>query len=109
MSFLGSFIIGCLGPCFGFFLVKCLVGLGKASYLDTSGLDEIKYFLIMMLKLSSYTAVPTFVLQFLFIDKSDEYQVCNFILSFKAYQFMTALSVAVSLSLSLYDVLGAES
>ena len=49
VSFLGSFIIGCLGPCFGFFLVKCLVGLGKASYLDTSGLDEIKYFLIMML------------------------------------------------------------
>ena len=49
MSFLGSFVIGSMGPTFGFFIIKNLSAVGEAQYLGTSGLDKIKYFLIMML------------------------------------------------------------
>jgi len=41
LSFIGSFFMGACSPCFGFLIVKNLVGVGTAEYLGTSGLDEI--------------------------------------------------------------------
>ena len=60
---------------------------------DVTTFNKMKnplYLLIMGLKLySSLTGVPIFILQWFFIDKKDEFQVVNFILSFKAYQVRT--------------------
>ena len=48
VSFVGSFLIGCMGPIFGFFIIKNLTGVGEAKYEGTSGLNEIKFYLILM-------------------------------------------------------------
>ena len=44
------------------------------------------YVIVTLLKLSSYAAVPVFAATLLLIDKRDEFQVVNFILSFKIYR-----------------------
>ena len=38
-----------MGPVFGFFIIKNLTTVGMAKYEGISGLEEIKYYLIMML------------------------------------------------------------
>ena len=63
------------------------------------------YIIILALKMSSHTCVPIFILQYFFIDKSDEYQVCNLILSFKSYQFLTAIYTATALSYTFHGCL----
>lgn len=48
ISFIGSFIVGVMGPLFGFFIIKNLMTVQEAVFEEKSGLDEIKYYLIMM-------------------------------------------------------------
>lgn len=66
------------------------------------------YLVILYLKMGTYTCVPVFVLQYLFIDRSDEYQTCNLILSFKLYQFLTALYETTSISYTMCGRLGSS-
>jgi len=77
---------------------------------DVTTFNKMKnplYLLIMGLKLySSLTGVPIFILQWFFIDKKDEFQVVNFILSFKAYQFLSGVYTAASLAETLFFCLG---
>ena len=63
------------------------------------------YIVLFILKCSSYTAVPIFGLNFLMMDKRDEYQLVYFILLFKSYQFLSGVYYAVDLSMVLYNCL----
>lgn len=66
------------------------------------------YWIILGIKLTSFGSVPMFGLQLLLIDKSDEDQLCQYILSFKAYQFLTSVSYAISISISYYFCLRSD-
>ena len=63
------------------------------------------YVILMLLKLSNYTSVPVFGITWLLIDRRDEFQVCQFILTFKAYQFMLGIYYATTLALAFYSCL----
>ena len=49
------------------------------------------YYLLMALKLDPVTGIPVFALQFYLIDRRDEYQLVNFILSFKCVSCSSSL------------------
>ena len=63
------------------------------------------YIVLFCLKMSSYTAVPVFGLNFFMMDKRDEYQLVYFILLFKSYQFLSGVYYAIDLSMVLYNCL----
>ena len=65
------------------------------------------YLTLMALKLSPIIGIPIFALQFMLIDRRDEYQVVNFILSFKMFQFLIGVYTAISLAMAFYMCLGA--
>ena len=57
---------------------------------------------VYMLKLNSATSVMSFLTLFALIEKTDEYQLVNFILRFKSFQFFSAgLIPAAGLGLSM--------
>ena len=62
----------------------------------------------MALKLDTITGIPVFALQFYLIDRRDEYQLVNFILSFKTFHFMIGVILAIlcaqNLFVCLYDL-----
>ena len=60
------------------------------------------YIGILLLKFSSYYAVPVFAFTFFLIDKRDEYQIVMFILAFKQYQFLTGVYYACSLATTFF-------
>jgi hypothetical protein len=59
---------------------------------------------ILAIKLLPFFGVNVLIFAYLFanIDRKDEYQLVQFILSFKGFQFITALSLAVKGALKFY-------
>lgn len=91
------------------FRARALYALYAADQTLFQRFNNPWYVIIMLLKLSNYTSVPTFALTYVMIDRRDEFQVVNFILTFKAYQFFSAgVYSAVALSVVLYECVLSE-
>ena len=82
---------------------KFLYALDPADGNVWRTLQEPLSALIYVLKIWPVTSVPMFLIYFALIDRTDEYQLCNFILRFKCFQFVTAgLGIAVVIAASEY-------